>query len=136
MKEETWKYTNMNPTAPSMRATVKLHKPNIPIRPIISWRNAPGYKLAKYIAKLLHNYLGLSYVYNVRNSAHLMTDLKTIELNSNTRMCLFDIENMYTNIPRKEVINIIDNILGNNIEIETSTPKEIIIIIGAIMKQN
>jgi hypothetical protein len=33
---------------------------------------------------------------------------------------------MYTNILRKEVINIIDNILGNNTEIETSTRKEII----------
>jgi hypothetical protein len=34
-----WKYTNMNPTPPN--ATIKLHKPNTPIRPIISWKNMP-----------------------------------------------------------------------------------------------
>jgi hypothetical protein len=70
--------------APSMHATVKLHKPGIPTRPIINWRNAPGYKLAKYLTKLLHNCLDFPYAYNVRNSAHLMTDLKTIKLNSDT----------------------------------------------------
>jgi hypothetical protein len=44
-----------------------------------------------------------------------MTDLKTIELNSDTRICSFDIENMYTNIPRKDIINITNIILENNI---------------------
>jgi hypothetical protein len=106
-----------------MHATVKLYKPGIPIRPIINWRNALGYKLAKYLTKLLHNCLDLPYAYNVRNSAHLMTDLKTIKLNSDTRICSFDIENMYTNIPRKEVINITNNILENNVEIEASNRK-------------
>jgi hypothetical protein len=76
IKEETWKYTSMNPTVPNMHAKVKLHKASIPIRPIINWRNAPGYKLAKCLIKLLHNCLDLPYTYNVRNSAHLMTDLK------------------------------------------------------------
>jgi hypothetical protein len=65
-----------------------------------------------------------------------MTNLKTIELNSDTRICSFDIENMYTNIPRKEVINITNNILENNVEIEASTREEIIFIMGIIMKQN
>jgi hexokinase len=43
---------------------------------------------------------------------------------------------MYTNIPRKEVINIINNILENNIEIETNTREEIIFIMSIIIKQN
>jgi hypothetical protein len=37
----------MNPTAPKFHATIKLHKENTPIRPIINWRNAPAYELAK-----------------------------------------------------------------------------------------
>jgi hypothetical protein len=43
---------------------------------------------------------------------------------------------MYTNIPRKEIINITDNVLENKVEIEASTRKEIIFIMGIIMKQN
>jgi hypothetical protein len=35
-KETIWMYTNMNTTPPSLHATIKLHKPNAPIRPIIT----------------------------------------------------------------------------------------------------
>jgi hypothetical protein len=41
-KESKWKYINMNPTTPTLHATIKLHKQNTPIRPIINWRNAPA----------------------------------------------------------------------------------------------
>jgi hypothetical protein len=43
---------------------------------------------------------------------------------------------VYTNIPRKEIINISHNVLENNIENEASTRKEIIHIMRIIMKQN
>jgi hypothetical protein len=100
-------YINMNLIAPNLYATIKLHKDNKPIRPIINWKNAPAYELAKQISKTIHNYLQLPYTYNIWNSIHLMTDLKTIKLNKNTRLCSFDITHMYTNIPKIGVINII-----------------------------
>jgi len=50
-----------NPTAPTMRGLVKLHKEDIPIRPIINWRNAPGYKLAKMLAGKLTSYIPLPF---------------------------------------------------------------------------
>jgi hypothetical protein len=55
-KEEKWKYINMNPTAAGLYATIKLHKHNTPIRPIINWKNAPAYKLAKQLSKIFHSY--------------------------------------------------------------------------------
>jgi hypothetical protein len=91
----------MNPIAPNLYTTIKLHKDNKPIRQMINWKNAPVYELAKQISKTLHNYLQLPYTHNIRNSIHLMTDLKTIELNKGTRLCSFDI----TNIPKIGVIN-------------------------------
>jgi hypothetical protein len=112
-----WKYTNMNTTAPSLHATIKLHILITPVMPMMNWKNVPAYELAKQLTKTLQNYLNLSYTCNMCNSIHLMTDLKTIELNNDTRICVLDIENMYTNIPRKDIINIINNILENNTEI-------------------
>jgi hypothetical protein len=126
----------MNPTAPSIHATIKLHKPNTPIRPIINWKNAPAYEIAKKLSKALHNYLNLPYTYNVCNSNHLMTEIKTIELNNDTRICSFDIENMYAHIPRKDIINIISNILDNNAEIQSNIRKEITHILKTVMEQN
>ena len=48
---DKWKYINQNPTATSIRSLVKLHKPDLPIRPIVNWCNAPAYKLAKLFAQ-------------------------------------------------------------------------------------
>jgi hypothetical protein len=93
-------YTNMNPTPPSFHVTIKLHKLNTPIRSIINWRYAPSYELTKYLTKTLCNYLHLLYTYNIQNSMHLITDLKTITINKGMRISSFDIENMYTNIPK------------------------------------
>jgi hypothetical protein len=43
---------------------------------------------------------------------------------------------MYTYIPRKEIINITNNVLENNIEIDASTWNGIIHIVRTVMKQN
>jgi galactitol-specific phosphotransferase system IIB component len=110
-----------------LHATIEFHKPNAPSRPIINWKNAPAYELTRQLTKTLQNYLNLPYTYNVCNSNQLMTELKTIELNSNIRMCSFDIENMYTKIPRKHIINITNDILENNTEIQPKIQREIIL---------
>jgi hypothetical protein len=77
----------MNPTTPNLHATIKLHKHNTPIRPIINWKNVPAYELAKHITTILHNHINLPSVYNIQNSILLITELKTIEINEDTRMC-------------------------------------------------
>lgn len=83
-----WKYTNTNLTAPSMHAPIELPKPNITIRPIINWINAPACEIAKTLTTRNY-YLNLPYTYtcNVLNSNHLMTEVETIELNSDTKIC-------------------------------------------------
>jgi hypothetical protein len=65
-----------------------------------------------------------------------MTDLKNIELNKDTRLCSFYITDMYTNIPKIGVINIIKKILENNNEIEKNIQKETIHILETIIEQN
>ena len=135
-KEQKWKYTNMNPMAPNLHATIKLHKHNTPIRPIINWRNAPAYQIAILLSKILHEYLQLPNAYNIHNSIHLMNDLNTIKIDENTRLCSFDIENMYTNIPKKDIMNITKNILQRNHNTNINTQKEIMCIMNTVLEQN
>jgi hypothetical protein len=126
----------MNPAPPSFHATIKLHKHNMPIRPVINWKNAPAYQLAKHLAKMLHNNLHLPYTYNIQNSTQLIAELNTIEISKDTRMCSFDITNMYTIIPRVESTNIIANILERNSNIGDNNQKEIIHMLQTTMEQN
>jgi hypothetical protein len=56
-KHNKTKYINLNPTAPSIRGLPKLHKVNCPIRPIVNRQNAPAFKIAKLLNKLIQTHI-------------------------------------------------------------------------------
>jgi hypothetical protein len=112
-KEHKWKYSNMNPTAPNLHATIKLYTQNTPIRPVVNWRNSPAYHMAKFVTKTLKETLNLPFTYNIKNSIQLINDFNNIPINENTRICSFDIKYMYTNIPQQDATHVIHNILLN-----------------------
>ena len=45
-KDKKHKYINLNPSVPTIRDLLKIHKKAARIRPIINWKNAPVYKIA------------------------------------------------------------------------------------------
>jgi hypothetical protein len=121
----------MNPEAPHMYATIKLHKEHKPIRPIVNWRESPGYKLAKYMSTRLSEKLQLPYVYNVKDSIELIHNLENLQIDENTKLCSFDITNMYTNIPINETKHIISEVLNDN-ETPTVEKQELEILLNTI----
>jgi hypothetical protein len=125
----------MNLKAPRMYGTIKLHKADKPIRPIVNWKNSPGYRLAGYLVKLLKHTIQLPNVFNVQNSEALMHSLKQTNTHFNIKMCSFDIKNMYTNIPLDELINIIHTTLTHN-NIPNDHKNEIITLVKVILRQN
>ena len=62
----------------------------------------------------LHTYTPLPYTYNIKNSSHLISDLKEIPYDLNLRLASLDITNMYTNIPTGTVLSTIKEICQNN----------------------
>ena len=54
LSEEEYKtlYSNTN-TIARFYGTIKTHKPNYPIRPIVSFIGTPTYQLAKYLSKII-----------------------------------------------------------------------------------
>jgi hypothetical protein len=52
-KDEILKYVNLNPSPPIIGGMIKIHKTDSPIRPTVSWKDAPAYKLAKTLARNL-----------------------------------------------------------------------------------
>jgi hypothetical protein len=104
----------MNPSAPHIHSTIKLHKHLKPICPIVNWKGSPGYTLAKLIDTLLKDTIQLPNVYNIKNSTNLIHNLKHIHIIDNIKLYSFNIVNMYMNIPLADVTNIIKNILNIN----------------------
>ena len=77
-----------------IRGLLKVHKPDSPIRPVINWTNAAAYKIAKQLVQILDMHLPLPYVYNSKNTIHLLTGLRQIHCNNNLRFVSFDISNI------------------------------------------
>jgi hypothetical protein len=77
--KDKWKYVNMNPEAPQILGTITLHKENKPNRPIINWKNSPGYKLVTHVAKLLKHSMQLPNIFNAINSKELIHSVKIIK---------------------------------------------------------
>jgi len=134
-KEEKWKYINLNPSAPSMKGLPKIHKINSPVRPIVNWQNAPAYKLAKPISKLLKLYIPLPNAFNVKNSMQLMKDLEDIPIDKNTRLASFDTANMYSNVPTYELTNII-KFMRSLQNLNDKLTEELISLTHTIINQN
>ena len=102
-------YINSNPHAPILRASIKIHKPGNPIRPIVNYIPAPAYRLKKFLNNLINQILIKSNKYNITNSKHLTDQLSQIHLTANSKMISLDIHNMYTNIPISETLTLIQN---------------------------
>jgi hypothetical protein len=75
-QHDKWKYININPKAPHLYGTIKLHTADKPNRPIVNWKNSPGYKLAIHLVKLLKHTVQLPNVFNIQISETLMHSLK------------------------------------------------------------
>jgi hypothetical protein len=126
---------NLNPSPPTIRGLIKLHKTGHPIRPIVNWKNAPAYKLAQLLIKKLNTYIPLPYVYNVRNSTHLINDLNNIPVTPDLKLVSFDICNTYPNIPTKELPHIL-SIMCKQQNVPPPLQQQILSISELILKQN
>jgi hypothetical protein len=67
-KSSKFKYIQIKHQAPRLNVGVKCHKDMAPIRPIINYRNAPSYYIAKITANWLKQNFELPFKYNVKNS--------------------------------------------------------------------
>ena len=91
----------------------KVHKVLVPLRPIFAACGTPTYKLAKFLVPLLSTLTVNEYT--IKNSSEFVNSLSGLELTSDMVMASFDVQNLFTNIPVKETIEItISELFRNN----------------------
>ena len=102
-------YNEIRPTGsqrPKLYGLPKTHKPNCPLRPILSMIGSPQHKLAKYLTSILTPVSDRFSKYTVKDSFSFVELIKSIPSSSNIHMCSYDIKSLFTNIPLMEVTNI------------------------------
>jgi hypothetical protein len=86
----------------------KIHKTDIPLRPIISSIGSPCYALAGFLHKILSPLSGKSQTY-VINSSHFMQLLRLVNTQSTDTLVSFDVVSLFTNVPVEEALQVISS---------------------------
>ena len=113
LSENEYNELYVSGSSPSvMYGLPKVHKENIPLRPILAAFKAPSYKLAKFLSGFLQPLA--SNPFTIKNSYDFKNQLKELHFQDDIYIASFDITNLYTNIPVRETINIVLESLYRN----------------------
>ena len=102
-------YRKLRPTGskpPMLYGLPKIHKDEVPLRPIVACIGSPTYDLSKFLASLISPLSGGTRSY-VRNSLHFVEEVKGLNLKENEIMVSFDVRSLFTNVPIAESIQVI-----------------------------
>ena len=121
-------YYYLKPTdlpAPRFYGQPNMHKPGVPIRPIVSYIGSPLYNLNKYIANILKAYVK-DKNNNAKNSTTFSKYIRNVPIEDGDIMVSFEVTLLYTNIPIIDTFNVIKdflimiNLLGKRLYLKTS----------------
>ncbi|XP_054257426.1 uncharacterized protein LOC128982489 [Macrosteles quadrilineatus] len=91
----------------------KIHKPNVPLRPIVSSRDSACRELSKVLLDILKPLVGNTDSF-IKNSKDFVEKSKSIVLADTDKLVSFDVESLFTNVPVSETLKIIETRLTND----------------------
>ena len=95
----------MGSIRPRMYGLPKLHKSEVPLRPILSMTKSPQHKLARFLNVVLEPVLHHYSQFAVKDSFEVVERIRKIQP-ENTFLSSFDVKKLFTNVPLNEVIQI------------------------------
>ena len=98
----------------------KIHKPGIPLRPIVASIGSATYNLEKELARIISPLRGKTDSY-VRNSKDFVQKIRDINIHDSEIMVSFDVKSLFTKVPMDEALEIIQEKLKNDETLEDRT---------------
>lgn len=126
----------MKPRAPTLNGLPKIHKREIPIRPVVNCRTAPGFKVAQKLERIIKAGIIHEENYSLKNTYDFINKAKTLKVSSSHKMSSLDIVNLYTNVPVDETIDILEENLLRSKVYNKKVVEDIIRLLKVVLKQN
>ena len=86
------------PQPPKLYGLPKLHKPNIPMRPIVSFCGSPTYELSKYLTTILKPLTNESR-HKLQSTETFIDAIKKVQIPDDYKLVSFDVKSLFTSIP-------------------------------------
>ena len=117
--------------APKIYGLPKIHKRDIPLRPIVSSRSSINYEVAKELSRILRPLVG-SFPYHIKNTGDFVQQLKGITIQTNENIVSYDVSALFTSVPIDPAINIIRRKLELDQELHLRTSMSVVQIISLL----
>jgi hypothetical protein len=91
------KMTSKNTNLPRIYALPKVHKKDVPLRPIVDYTNTPASNLAIFLKNILNQLDNNRY--DIKNSFSLIEKIENIKLSRSERLISFDVISLFPSIP-------------------------------------
>ena len=112
-------YNRLRPSGskpPMIYGLPKIHKPDIPLRPIVACIGSPTYNLSKFISSVISPLSGQGDSF-VKDSKHFVDEIKDFRLSPDEILVSFDVKSLFTNIPIDEAVRVIFEKMNENEEL-------------------
>ena len=107
------KFSSQCPRLPYLYGLVKTHKPNNPIRPIVSSVGSVCYKLSKWLVKVLTPLVGNISGTSILNNVDFVNRLCSLNINFEFKMVSFDVVSLFTKVPVDDLLDFLKDELEN-----------------------
>ena len=91
---------------PRMYGLPKIHKPNVPLRPIVDFTGSPTYAWARHLSNLLRPLMGNT-PSHVHNSTTFAEEVRTRRALETDILVSYDVISLYTKVPLAQSLDII-----------------------------
>ena len=107
-----YKLHSTDSTPASFYGLPKIHKENVPLRPIMSAIGSPIYELSKYLANILSPLQNSKYT--VKISASFVKKIRTLSMDPDEILVSFDVVSLFTCIPTHLAIEVVKERLDSD----------------------
>ena len=117
------RYRRLYPTgagSPKFYGLPKIHKPGMPLRPIVSSIGGVTYHTSKEVARILKPLVGKS-ERHVKNTQDFIESIKGIHLSEDQCMVSYDVKALFTSVPTNKACIIIRQRLEEDLEVNQKT---------------
>lgn len=109
-------YNKIRPTGsqrPRMYGLPKIHKKDVPLRPILSMTGSAQHQLAQWLSSVIDPVLSLYSSHCISDSFTFADAVRNFNFSSSVFLCSYDVVSLFTNVPLTETIDICANALYN-----------------------
>ena len=104
LTDSQYRYLNQHHSkVPHIYGLPKIHKQDVPLRPIVSCRGSACHPLSQFLVKIINPLSGKTPSY-VKNSTHFVSLIKDISITSDTQMVSFDVVSLFTKVPTSKAL--------------------------------